>query len=274
MDPRDELKEQLEEAIHYIGLRTSIVPEVGIVLGSGLGAVADGLQDAVSIPYRDLPYFPTPMAPGHPGNLVLGQLGGKNAVVMQGRFHFYEGYTMRGITFPIRVMQALGAGVLVVTNAAGGLSQAFEAGDMMAITDHINLMGDNPLVGPNDDTLGPRFLGMTDAYDPHLLALAMECGKACGTILRMGVYAGVVGPSYETAAELKALSQLGADVVGMSTVPEVIVARHGGMKVLGISCIGNICGDGGRLTGEDVLATASRTAGPLCALLEKVAERL
>lgn len=239
MDPRDHIKEQIKESVFFISGKSSIKPRVGIVLGSGLGSLADELGEKTILPYSEIPYFPSAltMVEGHPGNLVLGKLSGENVVVMQGRFHYYEGYTMKGITFPIRVLKELGAETLIVTNVAGGINPAFEVEDIMLIKDHIDLFGTNPLIGPNDPQLGPRFPDMREAYDSNLLSLAEKAAIDEGIQVRKGIYAGVVGPTYGTNAEFEFLSKIGADTVGMSTVPEVIVAVHSGLKVLGISCI-------------------------------------
>jgi purine-nucleoside phosphorylase len=238
-------------------------PDVGVILGSGLGALADEVQALASIPYATIPGFARSSVEGHAGRLVLGALEKTRVVVMQGRFHFYEGYDLQQVTFPVRVMKALGAQTVIVTNAAGGLNPDFEARDLMLITDHINLLGwggHNPLNGPNDPALGPRFPAMNPAYDPDLLEVARKAASECNFSLREGVYIMVAGPNYETRAELRLLRQWGADAVGMSTVPEVLVARHGGMKVVGISAITNLAlADSDEpVNHEEVLAVAEQ----------------
>lgn len=235
-------------------------PVLGIVLGSGLGAFADGLTDRVAVPYADLPDFPKSSVQGHAGQLIVGQHRGVRVVAMQGRVHFYEGYAPWQVVLPVRVLCSLGIKGLVVTNAAGGINTAFRAGDLMAITDHLNLTGWNPLVGPNDDRLGPRFPDMSHAYDPALLQVLRAAAKAEGVALKEGVYAGLSGPSYETPAEIRMLRGLGADAVGMSTVGEVIAAAHLGVRVTGISCITNLAAglSAQKLSHDEVADTANR----------------
>jgi purine-nucleoside phosphorylase len=237
------LFEQVAEALASIQARTTLTPAVAIILGSGLGDIATELRDVTAIPYTEIPHFAHSTVPGHAGRLLLGMLGGVPAVVMQGRFHFYEGYSLQAITLPVRVMRMLGAHTLIVTNAAGGMNAAYRPGDFMLIRDHINipgLAGANPLIGPNDQRLGERFPPLAGAYDPALRALARSIAATQpGTALHEGVYVMVAGPSYETGAELKFLHAIGADAVGMSTVPEVVVARHMHMRVLGLSLITN-----------------------------------
>lgn len=246
-------------------------PKVGIILGSGLGAFADALADATAIPYSELPHFPISGVPGHAGRLVVGMLGGEPIVAMQGRVHYYEGYSAQEVAFPARVLCSLGIKTLVVTNAAGGINLGFGVGDLMAITDHLNLAGYNPLIGPNDDKLGPRFPDMSHAYDPALRELLLQAAKTNGTTLREGVYACLSGPSYETPAEIRMLRTLGADAVGMSTVPEVIAAAHMGVRVAGISCITNLAAGIGKhkLSHEEVAEVASRVRGTFQKLLER-----
>jgi len=236
-------------------------PKVGVILGSGLGSFADDLEDKSVFPYADLPNFPRVSVPGHAGRFVLGHLDGQPVVALQGRIHRYEGHSPAEVAFPARVLCALGIRVLTVTNASGAINPAFVPGDLMAIIDHVNLAGWNPLVGPNDDRLGPRFPDLSAAYDPALVGLMFEEAARQGVALKKGVYAMLLGPSYETPAEIRALRILGADAVGMSTVPEVIVARHMGVKVAGLSCITNLgAGIGSKpLTHEEVAATANRS---------------
>jgi purine-nucleoside phosphorylase len=239
----DDLWNRIDAATTHIRSRTALKPAVGLILGSGLSALADEMDDAVALPYTDIPHFPQATVQGHRGELVLGQLSGCSVAVMRGRFHGYEGYDLQQTTFPVRVMQALGAHTLFVTNAAGGLRAEWQVGDLMLITDHINLpgmAGQHPLRGPNDERLGVRFPALTHAYDVEHARVAREVAAQVGATLRGGVYAYLSGPSFETPAELRMLQMLGVDAVGMSTVPEVIVARHGGMRVLGISMISNI----------------------------------
>ena len=237
------LFEQVAEALASIQARTTLMPAVALILGSGLGDIATELHDATAIPYTEIPHFAHSTVPGHAGRLLLGILEGVPAVVMQGRFHFYEGYSLQVITLPVRVMRMLGAHTLIVTNAAGGMNAAYQPGDFMLIRDHINLpglAGANPLIGPNDQQLGERFPPLAGAYDPALRALARSIAATQpGTTLHEGVYVMVAGPSYETGAELKFLHAIGADAVGMSTVPEVVVARHMHMRILGLSLITN-----------------------------------
>jgi len=240
---KSRIREEIAEAVSFIRGRTSHRPTIGIILGSGLGPLADEVIEADIIPYSEIPHFLQTTVEGHRGELVMGRLGDKEVIVMRGRAHFYEGHSLAQVTFPIRVMRALGVRTLIVTNAAGGLNPSFQAGDLMLITDHINLVGMagfNPLRGPNDESLGPRFLDMSQAYDPQLQEIAREVAKELGFELRQGVYIMLAGPTYETPADLCFIRMIGADAVGMSTVPEVIVARHGGMQVLGLSAISNV----------------------------------
>ena len=235
--------DQVSAAADFIRERTSHRPHVGLILGSGLGPLADQVQEADSIPFDQIPHFPVSTVAGHSGRLVIGRLEGQSVLVMQGRSHYYEGYSMSQVTLPVRVMQALGVEILFVTNAAGGLNSDWQAGDLMLISDHINLIGMagmNPLRGPNMDAFGPRFPDMSVPYDPELCRLAREAAERAGVELREGVYTGLGGPNFETPAELRFLRTIGTDAVGMSTVAEVTVARHGGMRVVGFSGISNI----------------------------------
>ncbi len=258
-----------ERAAQYIAARTTHRPTIGLVLGSGLNALADGLERADVIPYRDIPGFPEVTVAGHTGALVIGEWMGKTVLVMRGRAHYYEGYSMQRITLPIRAMRLLGVNTLIVTNAAGGLNETFRAGDVMLITDHINFVGmagANPLRGPNDETLGPRFPDMSQAYDSVLCELARAVARQKRMTLREGVYVMLAGPSYESPADVRMLRLLGADAVGMSTVPEVIVARHGGMRVLGLSLIANVLAAHTGVDHAEVLA-AGRAAIPTFTVL-------
>ncbi|MFC5403884.1 purine-nucleoside phosphorylase [Cohnella soli] len=230
----------IDEAAAFIRTTTHIRPEVGLILGSGLGVLGDELEDAVTIPYEDIPHFPVSTVEGHAGELLIGKLQGRSVLLMRGRFHMYEGYGPERTALPVRVMKALGVKTLLVTNAAGGVNLTYGPGNLMLISDHLNLTGRNPLVGPNDNALGVRFPDMSDAYSARLRAIAKESAAALGFSVQEGVYAGLLGPNYETPAEIRMLRTIGADAVGMSTVSEVIVARHSGIEVLGISCISNM----------------------------------
>jgi len=234
------LLDKINESKEYIMAKLDKQPKVGMILGSGLGDMAEKIEKPIYINYNEIPNFPVSTVEGHKGRLVIGNLEGKVVVAMQGRFHFYEGYELEEVTFPIRVMKAIGVETILVTNAAGGANKDFKPGELMLITDHINFTGKNPLLGKNYDELGPRFLDMSKAYDSELMDIAKKTAKDIGISLREGVYMWFSGPTYETPSEVKLASILGADAVGMSTVPEVIVAKHGGMKVLGISCITNM----------------------------------
>jgi purine-nucleoside phosphorylase len=235
------LFDRIQQAAAVVRGRSAFRPNVAIILGTGLGALASEIQVEVTLPYEEIPGFPLSTVESHAGRLILGRLGGRNVVAMQGRFHRYEGYTLQEVTFPVRVMHALGARSLVVTNVSGGMHPLWSAGDVVLIADHINLLGDNPLIGKNDERLGPRFPDMSDPYDSGLRARARAIAVEQGIILREGVYVAVPGPNLETRAEYRMLRAMGADVVGMSTVPEVIVAVHQGMKVAGLSIITDQC---------------------------------
>lgn len=270
--------DRIEQARARIAERLTLTPRVGLILGSGLGALADALEQAVVVPYRDIPGFQQPKVAGHRGELAMGRLGGQPVAVLRGRFHFYEGYTMQEVTFPVRVLRALGCDTLIVTNAAGGLRPDWQVGDMMRISDQIflpGMAGHHPLIGPNDERLGPRFPAMVGAFDDELAALAHVVAVEQGTPLREGVYCMVAGPSFESAAELRLLRALGADAVGMSTAPEVIVARHGGMRVLGLSLITNLAlPDGPPANHEEVLAAGEQARPRFAALIQGVLARM
>ncbi len=257
------LQKQVEEAAAFIQSRIDIQPRVGLILGTGLSGVAEALESAVFFPYEEIPHFPVSTVPSHQGRLVCGLWEGKPVIAMQGRFHLYEGYTPQQISFPIRVMAALGARFLFLSNAAGGLNPQFRAGDLMLITDHINLTGHNPLVGPNVDAWGPRFPDMTSPYNRRLRGITIEKALAERLTLHRGVYAGVLGPSLETAAETRFLRIIGADAVGMSMIMEVITAVHTGLRVLGVSVITNVNLPDHYLPAalEEIIATAEE-AGP------------
>ncbi|WP_025026158.1 purine-nucleoside phosphorylase [Caldalkalibacillus mannanilyticus] len=229
-----------QEAAKFVADQMKIKPEIGLILGSGLGVLADEIENPLHIPYHEIPGFPQSTVEGHKGQLVIGTLEGKSVIAMQGRFHFYEGYPLELVTLPVRMMKSLGVHTILVTNASGGINTSFSPGDLMIIEDQINFTGQNPLIGPNLDELGVRFPDMSQAYSNDLRELAFGVAGELQINVQKGVYAGVVGPSYETPAEIKMLRKMGGDAVGMSTVPEVIVAAHSGMKVLGISCITNM----------------------------------
>ena len=254
-------------------------PTVGIILGSGLGGLADEIEDPITIPYHVIPGFVGSTAPGHAGRLVIGQLGGKGVLAMQGRFHFYEGHDMAQVTFPVRVMRALGIGTLVVTNAAGGLNPTFQTGDLMALNDHIflpGMAGQNPLRGPNDDSLGPRFLPVVNSYTQALRDIAQEEANKLGIRFHQGTYVMLTGPNFETRAEMRMLRAWGADAVGMSTVPEVIVAVHGGMRVLGISTITNTLNPDTTVeaNGEEVIEVGKMVGPRLVSLVKAILPRI
>jgi purine-nucleoside phosphorylase len=262
-------------AAAFIRDKTPFVPEIAVVLGSGLGDFAGSVK-GVSIAYTQIPSWPASTVVGHEGRLVVGHVGARKVAALSGRAHFYEGHEMKNVTFAARVMGVLGVKVLILTNAAGGINTEFGQGALMAIDDHINLMGTNPLVGPNDERFGPRFPDMTEAYSRRLRRVADEAARATGVSLAHGVYAGLHGPSYETPAEIRALRAMGADAVGMSTVPEVIVARQMGMEVLGISCITNMAAGvlDQPLVHSEVMETAQRVKGQFIALLEGIIARV
>ena len=263
--------ESLAPILNALQERAVPAPQIGIVLGSGLGGLADQIEAPVFVDYHDLPGFPVSTAPGHKGRFVFGQLGGRTVVCMQGRLHYYEGHPMIAIALPVRVMKALGVKALILTNACGGVNFDFKVGDIMLIDDHINMMGCNPLIGPNADEFGPRFPDMSAAYSPALREAAEAAGAALGIPLRHGVYLGYSGPSFETPAEIRAFRTLGADAVGMSTVPEAIAASHCGLPVLGISLITNMAaGMGEHLDGDHVIAIANKRAQVLEALAKRI----
>ncbi len=271
-----ELRKQIDEAIQVIRQYTDLEPTVGIVLGTGLGDLANEIQKVAEIPYQDIPHFPLSTVETHAGKLIFGQLGGKDVVAMQGRFHYYEGYSMKQITFPIRVMKFLGVKTLVISNAAGGMNPLFRKGDIMIMEDHINLLGDNPLIGPNDDELGPRFPDMSEPYSHRLIDLAEEIALDEKIKVQKGVYVAVAGPNLETRAEYRFLRSIGADVVGMSTVPEVIVARHMNLEVFGVSVITDECFPDALQPAdvEDIIRTANQAQPRLTLLMKRVIERL
>jgi purine-nucleoside phosphorylase len=271
-----ELYDQIQEAARTIQQRWPGKPRVGIILGTGLGGLAEDIQTEAIIPYEDIPHFPQSTVHTHAGQLVCGQLGGQQVVAMEGRFHFYEGYSLRQITLPVRVMKALGCEILIASNACGGMNPQFAKGDLMVIEDHINLMGDNPLIGKNDDRLGIRFPDMCYAYDRQLIALAQEVALEERIVCHKGVFVAVPGPNLETRAEYRFLRAIGADVVGMSTVPEVIVGVHSQLRNLGLSVITDLCLPDALepVVLEEIIATANAAEKKLRVLVRRVLERL
>jgi purine-nucleoside phosphorylase len=271
-----ELYDQVQEGARAIRARWSGNPKVGIILGTGLGGLAEEVQDAVRIPYGDVPHFPTSTVQSHAGRLVCGTLSGKCVVAMEGRFHFYEGYSLKQITLPVRVFRALGCEVLIVSNACGGMNPQFGKGDLMVIEDHINLLGDNPLIGKNDDRLGPRFPDMSEPYDRKLIALARRVALEERIVCHQGVFVAVPGPNLETRAEYRLLRAGGADVVGMSTVPEVIVAVHCGLRSLGLSIITDMCLPDALEPAnvEEIIAVANAAEKKLRVLVRRVVAEL
>lgn len=267
---------RVEAAAALVRARAALRPSIAVILGSGLGALAAEITTEAAIAYADIPGLPRPTVEGHAGRLILGRLEDKPVVAMQGRVHFYEGYTIQDVVFPLRVMRALGAQVLLVTNASGGINRNFRRGDLMIIADHIHFMGSNPLMGPNDPALGPRFPDMSQAYDPEFIEVAERAALAEGIAVRKGVYVGVQGPSYETPAELRMFGRWGADAVGMSTTSEVIAARHMGMRVLGLTAITDMATGEQVLpvTHEEVIATAREIEPKFIRLVRRIVRDL
>jgi len=265
-----------ESAAQFVLSQTALRPRVGLVLGSGLGGFADSLSEAVRIPYAKIPAFPRSTAIGHAGQMVIGKAGDVVAAALQGRVHLYEGYTASEVAFPMRVFGRMGIRAVILTNAAGGIDLGYQQGALVLISDHINLQGQNPLTGPNDERLGPRFPDMTEAYTKTYREFAQEEGQKLGMTLHEGIYVGLLGPSYETPAEIRYLRTIGADLVGMSTVGEVIAARHMGIKVLAISCVTNMAAGilDQTLSHAEVLETAERVKGQFEALLKAVLPRI
>lgn len=265
-----------EHAARTIRARTALDPRIAVILGSGLGAFADEFQESARIPYTDIPGFAASTVAGHTGSLVIGKVGQVPVVAMQGRVHFYEGYSLEEVTFPIRTFKLLGIETLLLTNAAGGIDVELSEGTLMIISDHLNLMGVNPLRGPNDERFGPRFPDMTEVYSRSLQETVVEEASALGIEVRRGIYAALSGPSYETPAEIHMLRSFGADAIGMSTVPEAIVARHMGMKVLGISCITNMAAgiSDSPINHEEVMETGNRVRATFALLLRSIIGRL
>ena len=263
-------EEKVQQALDYIRTNTDIQPEAAVALGSGLGKLAGRIENAVIIPYADIPWWPRSTAPGHAGRLAVGLLGGRAIVAMQGRVHFYEGYTMQEVTFPVRVLGSWGIKAYVATNASGGVNSELAPGTITALTDHINFMGTNPLIGQNNDAWGARFPDMTHAYDAEFNDLLEKIAKRESIKFARGVYAALTGPSFETPAEIRMLRTFGADVVGMSTVPEVIAANHMGIRTCALSCVANAAAGitGDKLTHQEVLDNMAKTADALCLLME------
>lgn len=266
------LYERAEHATRIIRARITVEPRIAVVLGSGLGGFADDFEEAVSIPYEDIPGFMRSTAQGHAGQLIAGKVDTVPILAMKGRMHYYEGYSLEEVTFPMRTFKLLGIKTVILTNAAGGINVQLQQGALMVLSDHLNLMGTNPLHGPNDERFGPRFPDMSTVYSPELQELVVEEARSIGVEVRRGIYGALSGPSYETPAEILMLRNLGADAVGMSTVPEAIVARHMGLEVLGISCITNMAAglSDAPINHEEVMATGDRVRGTFTELLRKV----
>lgn len=263
---------KISESAAYIKGKMDAPATVGVVLGSGLGSLVDMMEDKKVIPYQDIPNFPQSHVVGHAGNLVIGRIGAVTVAAMQGRFHYYEGFSMKEVTYPVYVMKLLGIESLIVTNACGGINLSFHPGDLMLLTDYINMLGNNPLIGPNDERLGVRFPDMSEAYSKELIGKAQKTADSLGIAYQTGVYAIFLGPCYETAAEIRAYANLGADAIGMSTVPETIVANYLGMKVLGIACITNMATGIAKEkhTHEEVVRIANESSAKLCSWVKKI----
>lgn len=268
--------DKVQAAVRFLNSSTKFRPKVGLVLGSGLGAFADKIDQRKVIPYSSIPHFPQSTVEGHSGNLVLGKCDGTEIAVMQGRVHYYEGYSMKEVTFPTKVLARFGVQRLILTNAAGGIDKKFKAGRLMVIEDHLNLQSTNPLLGPNEGRFGPRFFDMSEAYDSKMRVIVLTAAKKLRLTIHRGVYAGLTGPSYETPAEIRLLRGLGADAVGMSTVPEVIVANHMGVKCLGISCITNMAAGvlKQKINHEEVMLTGERVKDEFIRLLRTIIPRI
>jgi purine-nucleoside phosphorylase len=268
--------QDIQNAKEWIMSKTDYRPTIGMILGSGLGSLADDIENPVAIPYHDIPHFAQSEAVGHANELIIGELMGKTVVAMKGRFHYYEGFSLDEVTFPVRVMKALGVENLIITNACGAVNTSFNPGDLMLITDHINLVGTNPLIGPNNDELGTRFPDLSQVYNPDLRQIASRIAKEQNITMQEGVYAWWSGPAYETPAEIRMIRTLGADAVGMSTVPEAIVAAHGKMKVLGISCLTNMaCGILDQpLSHDEVIEVAGKVRVNFVQLIKGILEQM
>jgi purine-nucleoside phosphorylase len=271
-----DLRRTIQEAVSFLRTKTSDKPPIGIILGTGLGGLAREIKRPLVVPYEQIPHFPISTVESHHGKLIFGTLAGKKVVAMQGRFHYYEGYTLQQVTFPVRVMKFLGVRILLISNAAGALNPLFRKGDLMLMADHINLLGDNPLIGPNDDTIGPRFPDMSEPYNKELMALAEQTALDLKVKLQKGVYVAMQGPNLETRAEYRFLRTIGADAVGMSTVPEVIVAVHMGMRVAGFSIITDECFPDALqpVTLKEVIAVAKNAEPKMTAVMKEVVRRL
>ena len=271
-----ELRRHIDETVRFIRTKTSATPAIGIILGTGLGGLVQEIEKETVIDYSEIPHFPVSTVESHHGKLIFGTLAGKKVVAMQGRFHYYEGYGMKQITFPVRVMKFLGVGTLLISNAAGALNQSYARGDVMLMSDHINLLGDNPLIGPNDDTLGPRFPDMSEPYSEELITKAEAIARELGIKVQKGVYVAMQGPNLETRAEYRFLRTIGADAVGMSTIPENIVAVHMGMKVFGVSIITDECFPDTLkpITLEEVIAVANKAEPKMTAIMKELVKRM
>lgn len=267
---------KVQETVNYILCKIDIKPEIGIVLGTGLGGLTTEIETLQTLSYKEIPNFPVSTVKGHEGKLIFGKLGSKNVVAMQGRFHYYEGYSMQEVTFPIRVMKLLGIKLLILSNAAGGVNPDYNVGDMMVIQDHINLMGDNPLIGKNDDDLGPRFPDMSETYDQKTIRIFTKIARQHHINFQTGVYAGVTGPTFETPAEYKYIRTIGADAVGMSTVPEAIVARHMGLPVFAVSIISDLGVEGKivEISHEEVLQAAAQVEPKMTIILKEMLSKI
>lgn len=272
----ESFKSKVLEATEFVRAKIPNRTLIGLLIGTGLGDTADGMENVISVDYKDIPHFPVSTVPTHHGRVLSGNMAGKVVIAMQGRFHYYEGYSMPEITLPVRVMQLLGVETLILSNAAGGINPVFDTGDIMVIKDHINLTGNNPLIGPNVDEWGPRFPDMSQVYNRRLIALAEEAALENGDRLQKGVYVGLPGPSLETGAEIRFLKTIGADAVGLSTIPEVIAAVHGGMAILGFSVITNMNIPDRMKPArvEEIIAAAEKTAPRLQAIIKRVIEKL
>jgi purine-nucleoside phosphorylase len=272
----EDFEKKVTQAADFVRVKIDHRPNIGLVMGTGLGEGAGAVGEAAAIDYKEIPGFPVSTVPTHKGRLVSGCIKGKPVLVMQGRFHYYEGYSMKEVTFPVRVMQLLGVKTLIVSNASGGINPSFHPGDVMIIADHINLTGGNPLIGPNKDDWGPRFPDMTQVYDPKLMAMAERAARGRGVEIQKGVYAGLSGPSLETRAEIRFLKTIGADAVGLSTIPEVIAAVHGGMDILGFSVITNmnLPDNPTPCRVDEIIATAQRATPRLQGIISDVIEAL
>ena len=271
-----ELLNQIQEAVNYLKTKTKVTPEVGIILGTGLGALAQEIKAEIVIDYKDIPHFPLSTVESHKGKLIFGTLSGKNVIAMQGRFHYYEGYTMKQISFPVRVMKAMGVKMLCVSNIAGGMNPNYRRGDIMILNDHINMLGDNPLIGKNYDELGPRFPDMSEPYNKEIIKLAEEIAMEEKIKVHEGIYVAVTGPNLETRAEYRLFRNMGADVVGMSTIPEVIVAVHAGLKVFGMTVVSDECFPDSLVpvSVEEIIKAAMAAEPKLTVIMKKVIERI